>query len=128
NLVPPLLREPQFRRQHIGGQMAADDCDAEMSRKRIYAENNYCKDVNSFILGSPNSIKAICQGQGTPYENTLLTKSNTLFKTVVCELKNEGAKKPHCQYKGKLLKNRAVVVGCEQQLPVHFADDILIFG
>uniref|UniRef100_A0A669C9Q7 Ribonuclease A-domain domain-containing protein n=1 Tax=Oreochromis niloticus TaxID=8128 RepID=A0A669C9Q7_ORENI len=97
-------------RQHV---------DANMSK--IYVDGNKCKDVNTFILSDYKQVKAICSDQ------TNKTKSKAKFRIVRCELKNNGARKPNCQYKGTLLTNRTVVVRCEGKLPVHYYDDEMTF-
>lgn len=118
-------RYGQFRRQHINAKMTAMDCDTVIRRKQIYNVDNSCKDTNTFILDNPSEIKNICV-EGIFDETLQMTKSHKKFKVVKCELKKEGARKPRCQYTGNLLTNRYVAVDCENNLPVHFARDILV--
>ncbi|XP_041834898.1 LOW QUALITY PROTEIN: ribonuclease-like 3 [Melanotaenia boesemani] len=115
----------KFRRQHIDNKMTAVKCDSEIGKKKIYNNDNSCKETNTFILDDPAKVKSICNGDGEYDEKTNMTKSRQAFKIVVCELNNQGARKPKCQYKGKELTNRFVSVRCQQGLPVHFDDDIL---
>lgn len=115
----------KFRRQHINAKMTAKDCDKVIKSKQIYNVDNSCKDTNTFILDNPSEIKNICV-EGKKNETLQMTKSHKKFKVVKCELKNEGARKPKCQYTGNLLTNRYVAVDCENNLPVHFARDILV--
>uniref|UniRef100_A0A3Q3EQT8 Ribonuclease A-domain domain-containing protein n=1 Tax=Kryptolebias marmoratus TaxID=37003 RepID=A0A3Q3EQT8_KRYMA len=107
------------RRQHVDPDMTVKKCDSEMKRKKIYCPDNSCKETNTFILASPNKVKSICQGQGNFDKNSQLTSSKEKFKIVVCKLK-KSARKPKCQYKGSLLKNKVVVVRCDKRLPVHY--------
>lgn len=115
----------KFRRQHIDATMTAKGCDKVIKSKQIYNVDNSCKDTNTFILDNPSEIKNICV-EGKFDETLQMTKSHKKFKVVKCELKNEGASKPSCQYRGNLLTNRYVAVACKNNLPVHFARDILV--
>lgn len=117
----------KFRRQHIDDSMAAKDCEKVIKSKQIYNPDNSCKDPNTFILEKPSKVKKICV-EGKFDENLQMTKSHKKFKVVKCELKNKGARKPNCQYDGKLLTNRYVAVACEDNLPVHFARDIMVLN
>ncbi|XP_039462467.1 ribonuclease-like [Oreochromis aureus] len=116
----------KFKRQHVDAKMTAKKCEAEIKNKQIYNVDNSCKDTNTFILSDYEKVKAICNGHGSPHKNTCLTESKAKFSIVKCELKNNGGRKPNCQYKGKLLTNRIVVVQCGG-LPVHFEKDIVTF-
>lgn len=113
----------KFRRQHVDAKMSVKKCDTEMKKKKIYADRNKCKDVNTFILSDYKQVKAICNGQGRYDQTNGTTKSVAKFRIVRCDLKNNGARKPKCQYKGTLLTNRIVVVKCEGKLPVHYYGD-----
>uniref|UniRef100_A0A668VYH1 Ribonuclease A-domain domain-containing protein n=1 Tax=Oreochromis aureus TaxID=47969 RepID=A0A668VYH1_OREAU len=118
-------RYDQFKRQHVDGKMTEKKCDKVINSKQIYNPDNSCKDTNTFILDNPSEVKKICV-EGKFDENLQMTKSHIQFKVVKCELKNEGGRKPNCQYKGNLLTNRYVAVACENNLPVHFAGDIMV--
>uniref|UniRef100_A0A669CZY1 Ribonuclease A-domain domain-containing protein n=1 Tax=Oreochromis niloticus TaxID=8128 RepID=A0A669CZY1_ORENI len=113
-------------RQHVDAKMSVKKCDTEIKKKKIYVDGNKCKAVNTFILSDYKQVKAICNGQGR-YDQTNKTKSKAKFRIVRCELKNNGARKPNCRYKGTLLTNRTVVVRCEGKLPVHYYDDEMTF-
>uniref|UniRef100_A0A3Q4GFH3 Ribonuclease A-domain domain-containing protein n=1 Tax=Neolamprologus brichardi TaxID=32507 RepID=A0A3Q4GFH3_NEOBR len=65
----------KFKRQHVDAKMTAKKCDAEIKNKQIYNVDNTCKDTNTFILSDYEKVKAICNGHGSPYENTCLTES-----------------------------------------------------
>lgn len=54
-----------------------------------------------------------------------MTYSTATFRIIKCKLKHQGARKPSCQYEGRLLTNRIIVVKCEGKLPVHFDRDLL---
>lgn len=99
--------------------MTAKKCDSEIMKKNIYGPNNSCKETNTFILAPAKKVKSICQGQEPNDKKQKMVCSKEKFKIVVCKLKND-VKKPRCQYKGKLLTNRAVVVSCQGGLPVHY--------
>lgn len=118
--------DEKFKRQHVDAKMTAKKCDAVIKNKQIYNVDNTCKDTNTFILSDYEKVKAICNGHGSPHKNTCLTESKAKFSIVKCELKNNGGRKPKCQYKGKLLTNRIVVVQCGG-LPVHYEKDIVTF-
>ncbi|KAK9518367.1 hypothetical protein VZT92_023676 [Zoarces viviparus] len=55
-----------------------------------------------------------------------MTTSNFPFSIIVCELNNQGARRPRCQYSGKRLTRR-ITIECENGLPVHYAGDIVHF-
>uniref|UniRef100_A0A3P8NN68 Ribonuclease A-domain domain-containing protein n=1 Tax=Astatotilapia calliptera TaxID=8154 RepID=A0A3P8NN68_ASTCA len=96
-------------------------------RERGINHNTPCKDTNTFILANEGKVKAICNGQGRYDQTNGTTKSVAKFRIVRCDLKNNGARKPKCQYKGTLLTNRIVVVKCEGKLPVHYYGDEMTF-
>uniref|UniRef100_A0A3Q1J1H0 Ribonuclease A-domain domain-containing protein n=1 Tax=Anabas testudineus TaxID=64144 RepID=A0A3Q1J1H0_ANATE len=116
-------RYEKFRRQHISKKMTENDCDQRISQNKIYKNDNSCKETNTFILDDAQKVKDICKGKKDG-----MTKSTKTFSIVVCKLKNEGARKPKCQYRGKHLTNRVVAIKCEGGLPVHFERDILNAG
>lgn len=120
-------RYGKFRRQHIDGKMTEKKCDKVIKKKEIWNDNNSCKATNTFILDKPSEVKNICV-KGKFDENLQMTKSHKKFRVVKCELKNEGARKPRCQYKGNLLTDRYVAVACQGDLPVHFAGDIMVLN
>uniref|UniRef100_A0A3P9M0B5 Ribonuclease A-domain domain-containing protein n=1 Tax=Oryzias latipes TaxID=8090 RepID=A0A3P9M0B5_ORYLA len=117
-------RYEKFRRQHIDKHMTANKCDSVMNRKNIFNNDNSCKETNTFIVDDPAKVKRICEG----IADGKMMQSTEMFRIVKCELKNTGARKPNCQYKGGLLTNRYLKVKCENKLPVHFDDDIVNFG
>uniref|UniRef100_A0A3P9BZF5 Ribonuclease A-domain domain-containing protein n=1 Tax=Maylandia zebra TaxID=106582 RepID=A0A3P9BZF5_9CICH len=95
----------KFRRQHVDAKMTEKLCNTEISNRNIYKLDNSCKETNTFILSIP-----------AKYRNVSIIK---------CKLKHQGARKPSCQYEGRLLTNRIIVVKCEGELPVHFNRDLL---
>uniref|UniRef100_A0A3P9CZM0 Ribonuclease A-domain domain-containing protein n=1 Tax=Maylandia zebra TaxID=106582 RepID=A0A3P9CZM0_9CICH len=95
-------------------------CDFLIANRNIRDNNGNCKRKNTFIISNFNQVKAICNGQGRYDQTNGTTKSVAKFRIVRCDLKNNGARKPKCQYKGTLLTNRIVVVTCEGKLPVHY--------
>ncbi|KAK2848684.1 hypothetical protein Q5P01_008518 [Channa striata] len=118
-------RYKHFINQHINGRMSVGSCDAEIQRRGIIVTgSNECKETNTFILANTNHVKAICGKAGTPYGG--MKKSNNPFSIIVCQLKNQGARRSHCQYRGQA-RTRKIVIACEEGLPVHFAEDIIPF-
>uniref|UniRef100_A0A8D0AL23 Ribonuclease A-domain domain-containing protein n=1 Tax=Sander lucioperca TaxID=283035 RepID=A0A8D0AL23_SANLU len=118
-------RYKKFIVQHIKGQMSATRCDHEIRSRDITKTNsNECKETNTFIQASTNLVKTICGGAGEPYGE--MTKSLQPFSIVVCTLKNQQARHPHCQYRGQA-RTRRIAIKCEQGFPVHFERDIIHF-
>uniref|UniRef100_I3KYV6 Ribonuclease A-domain domain-containing protein n=1 Tax=Oreochromis niloticus TaxID=8128 RepID=I3KYV6_ORENI len=115
-------RYEKFLQQHVDASMTVEKCDEEMKKKWIYNVDNSCKFTNTFILSNEKQVKDICKRQGSPYD-TSLTKSKEKFNIVICQL-NNGARKPNCQYNGRLHSNVRVVVQCKGGLPVHYAKHI----
>uniref|UniRef100_A0A3B3BKM2 Ribonuclease A-domain domain-containing protein n=1 Tax=Oryzias melastigma TaxID=30732 RepID=A0A3B3BKM2_ORYME len=123
-IEPPKLsmRYKKFHMQHIDNKVIKKGCDSVIGRKNIYNNDNSCKEVNTFILGDPVKVKNICKGEGTP--KGTLTLSRGKFRIIKCTLKS-GVRKPNCQYNGKLLTERNLLVNCENKLPVHFQDSLI---
>ncbi|CAK6964721.1 angiogenin-like [Scomber scombrus] len=119
---------PRYRKfidQHINGQMSATRCDVEIRSRGISKTNsNECKETNTFIRATTKIIKSICGQAGEPYGE--MTKSLQPFDIVVCKLKNQDARQPHCQYRGQTFTRR-IAIKCDQGLPVHFDRDIVYF-
>lgn len=87
----------KFRRQHVDARMSVKKCDAEIKSKQIYNVDNSCKDANTFILSDDEQVKAICNGQGRYDPRSGMTERTAKFRIVICEVKNDGARKPKCQ-------------------------------
>lgn len=115
----------KFRRQHVDAKMTEKLCNTEISNRNVYKIDNSCKETNTFILSIPAKVKSICRGDGRYDENSGMTYSTATFRIIKCKLKHQGARKPSCQYEGRLLTNRIIVVKCEGKLPVHFDRDLL---
>ncbi|XP_036932445.1 ribonuclease-like 3 isoform X2 [Acanthopagrus latus] len=120
------LRYRNFISRHVG-QVSRDRCDQEMGSRRLttISGSNECKATNTFIGATTNRIRSICGSAGAPYGGTL-TRSLQPFPIVVCELKNQNARHPHCQYRGRAY-TRYIAIQCEQGFPVHFERDIVSF-
>nr|XP_046261686.1 ribonuclease-like 3 [Scatophagus argus] len=119
------LRYEKFRNQHVNGQMSVTRCDHEIRTRRITKTNsNECKETNTFIRATAGTIRSICQRAGEPYGE--MTKSLQPFDIVVCTLRNQQARQPHCQYRGQA-RTRRIAIKCEQGFPVHFDGDIVHF-
>nr|XP_020463149.1 ribonuclease-like 3 [Monopterus albus] len=105
--------------------MRTNKCDEVIGRLRISETNsNRCKETNTFIRATTNLVKSICGQAGEPYGE--MTKSLQTFDIVVCQLRNQGATHPRCQYRGQS-STRKIAIKCEQGFPVHFDGDIVHF-
>lgn len=113
----------KFKRQHVDANMTEKQCDTEISNRNIYKTDNSCKETNTFILSIPAKVNSICRGDGTYDEISGMTNSTATFRIIKCQLKHQGARRPRCEYEGRLLTNRIIVVKCKRQLPVHFDSD-----
>lgn len=118
-------RWQKFINQHINGEMSANRCDQVMGARRLTQTNtNMCKETNTFIRATTNIVKSICGRAGEPYND--MTKSLQPFDIVVCQLKNQQARYPHCQYRGQA-RTRRIAIKCDRGYPVHFDGDIVHF-
>ncbi|XP_054453992.1 ribonuclease-like 3 [Anoplopoma fimbria] len=116
----------KFINQHINGDMSADRCDQVIQNRGItVTDSNECRNTNTFIRATTNHIRAICQSAGEPYGRGL-TKSLLPFNIVVCTLKNQGARRPRCQYRGQA-RTRKIAIACQGTFPTHFDGDIVYF-
>ena len=119
-------RYQKFISQHINAGMSRDRCNAVIHERGITKTNsNECKETNTFIRATTNLVKPICLQAGEPYGT--MKKSLKPFDIVVCTLKNQGARRPHCDYKGQS-RTRKIAINCEQGFPVHFERDIVHFN
>lgn len=119
-------RYRKFINQHINVGMSQTRCDAEISQRDISkTDSNECKETNTFIRASTNLVKRICASAGEPYGQ--MRKSLQPFDVVVCTLRNQGARHPHCQYRGAS-RTRRIAIKCEQGFPVHFDRDIVVIN
>ncbi|XP_034546417.1 ribonuclease-like 3 [Notolabrus celidotus] len=115
----------KFINQHVKGDMSTTRCNSEILSRSISKTNsNECKETNTFIRATTNTIKSICERAGEPYGD--LTKSLQPFSIVVCTLRNQGARHPRCEYRGQD-RTRRIAIRCEGGLPVHFDRDIVYF-
>lgn len=120
-------RYDKFINQHIKADMTADACDKVITQRSISkTDSNECKETNTFIQTSTSYVKPVCADAGEPYDEQL-RKSTKPFPVVVCKLKNEEARLPRCQYRGQS-RTSYIVIACEDGLPVHFAEDIVLVG
>ncbi|KAI3351094.1 hypothetical protein L3Q82_005659 [Scortum barcoo] len=122
-----LPRYQKFIDQHVNGQMSATRCTEVIRNKRISKTgSNECKEFNTFIRANTNHIKTICGSAGEPYTGGM-TKSLQPFDIVVCELRNQQARHPRCEYRGQA-RTRRIAIACEGGgYPVHFERDIIHF-
>lgn len=114
----------KFINQHINVGMSVNRCDQVIrSREITETGSNTCKDTNTFILASTNEVNKVCRLAGVPY-GVGLTKSLQPFPIVVCTLRNQGAHRPRCQYRGQS-STRYIAIRCEGDFPVHYGRDIV---
>ncbi|XP_068571582.1 angiogenin-like [Cebidichthys violaceus] len=114
----------KFINQHINGRMSADRCDQVIGERNIKINVNDCKEKNTFILATTNHVRAICGQAGEPFGQ--MTKSLQPFQIIVCQLRNQGARPPRCQYRGQA-RTRKIAIRCANGFPVHFEGDIVHF-
>ncbi|KAM3612780.1 uncharacterized protein V6R79_014305 [Siganus canaliculatus] len=122
-------RYMKFIEQHVNGQMSVTRCDQVIRSRGISKTNsNECKETNTFILSGTNHIKSICGAAGVPLSGDLrgMTKSTMDFHIIVCTLKNQNARQPNCQYRGKAFTRR-IAIKCEQGYPVHYEKGVVNF-
>ncbi|XP_032963891.1 angiogenin [Rhinolophus ferrumequinum] len=124
--IPPTVaqnkdRYNHFLSQHYDAQPSGRNgryCETIMARRRL---TKPCKDINTFIHGTENNIKAICDNNGEPYKETLRI-SKSRFQVTICKHAG-GSPKPPCRYRATR-GFRNIVVGCENGWPVHFDESI----
>nr|AAK30253.1 RNase A-type ribonuclease rc203 precursor [Aquarana catesbeiana]AAL87036.1 RC-RNase7 precursor [Aquarana catesbeiana] len=101
----------KFQQKHIPSTSSIN-CNTIMDNN-IYIVGGQCKKVNTFIISSATTVKAICNG---------VTNSNVLsptrFQLDTCT-RTSITPRP-CPYSSKKETNK-ICVKCENQLPVHFA-------
>ncbi|XP_022443298.1 angiogenin isoform X1 [Delphinapterus leucas] len=116
-------RYRHFLSQHYDRQPKGRDdryCESIMKRRDLI---NPCKDVNTFIHGSRNDIKGICEDKnGEPYEGDLRI-SKSPFQITTCKHKG-GSPRPPCKYRATR-GYRVIVIGCENDWPTHFDESFI---
>ncbi|XP_003509257.3 angiogenin [Cricetulus griseus] len=119
--IPPTLsqNDPRyitFLNQHYDAHPTGRDdryCNSIMRRRKLTSP---CKELNTFIHGTKDNIKAICETSGTPYTNNL-RKSTSQFQITICR-HSGGSPRPPCRYRASR-GFRYIVIACENGLPVH---------
>lgn len=127
-VTPPTLaqeddpRYKKFLTQHYYANPTGRDdrhCESMMRERHLTSP---CKEVNTFIHGSRNNIKAICGDNGSPYGENLII-SNSSFRVTTCKHRG-GSPRPPCRYRANA-DYRRVVVACENGLPVHLDESVI---
>uniref|UniRef100_A0A672GFK1 Ribonuclease A-domain domain-containing protein n=1 Tax=Salarias fasciatus TaxID=181472 RepID=A0A672GFK1_SALFA len=113
----------KFISQHINAGMSVDRCDQVIGQRGIRTVDGMCKETNTFILANKRHVNPVCGWAGQPRGQ--MTESLNPFPVIVCELRNQGSRRPRCQYRGKALTRR-IVIACEQGFPVHYDQDIFV--
>ncbi|XP_036700496.1 angiogenin [Balaenoptera musculus] len=127
-LTPLTLALDDYKYRHFLSQHSdpkpkgRDDryCESMMRSRDLI---NPCKDVNTFIHGNKNDIKAVCEDEnGEPYRGNLRI-SNSPFQVTTCKHKG-GSPRPPCKYRATRAY-RVIVIGCENDLPTHFDESFI---
>ncbi|XP_036932446.1 ribonuclease-like [Acanthopagrus latus] len=121
-----LLHYRNFIERHVG-QVSQNRCDQEMGSRHLTTTpgSNLCRETNTFIGDTTSRINSICGKAGAPFGT--FTKSLQPFPITICKLRNQNARHPHCQYRGRT-DTRYLVIRCEEGVPVHFERDIVSLG
>lgn len=120
-VTPPTLaqNDPRYKKfltQHYDAKPKGRDdryCDSVMRKRGLTSP---CKDLNTFVHGSTDNIKAVCGTGGNPYGNKLRI-SISQFQVTICKHRG-GSPRPPCRYRASK-GFRHIVVACENGLPVH---------
>ncbi|XP_057580749.1 angiogenin [Hippopotamus amphibius kiboko] len=116
-------RYRHFLTQHYDARPFGRDrryCETMMKRRGMTSP---CKDTNTFVHGTKNDIKAICEERnGTPYRGNLRI-SKSPFQITTCKHKG-GSPRPPCQYSATEA-HRVIVVGCENGWPTHLEESFI---
>ncbi|CAK6432445.1 unnamed protein product [Pipistrellus nathusii] len=121
-LTPPALAQDEryrhFLDQHYDPKPHGQNdryCNTMMRRRGLTSP---CKDINTFIHGTSDNIKAVCEDEnGKPY-GTNFRISKSRFQVTTCKHIG-GSPRPPCRYRATR-EFRYIVIACEHGLPVHF--------
>lgn len=125
-VTPPTLaqndpRYIKFLTQHYDANPSGHNdryCESTMRKRDLTSP---CKDINTFVHGSKDSIKAVCGKDGEPYRNNLRI-SISQFQVTICKHRG-GSPWPPCRYRASR-GFRHIVVVCENDLPVHLDESV----
>ncbi|CAH6778995.1 Ang [Phodopus roborovskii] len=120
-LIPPTLaqndpRYIKFLNQHYDANPKGRDdryCNSIMSNRKLTSP---CKELNTFVHGTKDNIKAICGAKGNPYRDNLRI-STSQFQITICKHRG-GSPRPPCRYRASK-GFRHIVIACQNGLPVH---------
>lgn len=126
-VTPPALaqNDPRYKKfltQHYDANPRGRDdryCESTMRKRGLTSP---CKDINTFVHGSKDSIKAICGEDGEPYGNNFRI-STSQFQVTNCRHRG-GNTRPPCRYRASR-GSRRIVVACENGLPVHLDESVI---
>ncbi|ETE59389.1 hypothetical protein L345_14881, partial [Ophiophagus hannah] len=88
-------------------------CNLMMHRRKL--TQGRCTPMNTFIYDDPKFVIAVCQDEGTHYQNNLFDSRRSF---IVIHCRSTG-RFPNCNYRGRVEFQR-VRLGCVQRMPVHF--------
>lgn len=113
-LLLPVTAQLTFEQKHITPAMQPDDCDNRMTI--INNGGQTCKPSNSFILGTVNAIREVCQEM---HNGKVISNEKQTFNIVYCG--NPEKKDGQCKYQDKyLLTNKRIDIICTDGEPVHY--------
>ncbi|XP_018423311.1 PREDICTED: sialic acid-binding lectin-like [Nanorana parkeri] len=100
-----------FQQKHIVGA-ATVNCDTKMQNS-IFIIMGRCKPVNTFIVSSATTVKAICSAVSGRAD----VSSSSRFQLITCRRASDVT--PPCPY-NITNDNNLICIRCENRLPVHF--------
>ncbi|XP_052502134.1 angiogenin-2 isoform X3 [Budorcas taxicolor] len=126
-LIPQTLAQndpyKEFLRKHYDPTPRGHDdsyCDTMMKRRNMTTP---CKDINTFVHGNGDDIRAVCDDRnGEPYRDGL-RRSKSAFQITTCTHRG-GSTRPPCRYRA-FTASRIIVIRCEHGFPVHLEKTIL---
>ncbi|XP_033024217.1 angiogenin-like [Lacerta agilis] len=118
----------KFLTQHYDNPKSSvgkEYCDAMMRKRGL--DKPECKEVNTFIHGTKNNIKAVCTASGGKDYGDGLRISLHPFTVTTCKHRG-GSTDPPCRYSDNR-SPRYIVIACnEKGEPVHFDESIIVMA
>ncbi|XP_018416132.1 PREDICTED: sialic acid-binding lectin-like [Nanorana parkeri] len=101
-----------FQQKHIVGSANNINCYTQMQNS-IFIIMGRCKPVNTFIVSSATTVKAICSAVSGRAD----VSSSSRFQLITCRRASDVT--PPCPYNTKN-DNDYICIRCENRHPVHF--------